>query len=95
LASSFENFSRESPASALAKKASTIDVTMNTVAAIAVRRRRKPDAPAPPNTVPAFEPPKAPPIPPPLPCCRSTVSMRNRHTRMCSAVTTVDIGADV
>ena len=90
-ASRSEIFSSESPASLDAMYASTIDVSMNTVAAVAVRRRRNVDAPAPPNTEPAFEPPNAPPMPPPLPCCNSTVSMRNRHTRTCRIVTRVDM----
>jgi hypothetical protein len=30
-------------------------------------------------------------MPPPLPLCRSTVSIRNRHTMTCKTVTSVDM----
>ena len=81
-----------SPASWLAKYASSIDVIMKIVAALAVSRRRNVEAPEPPNTVAALPPPNAPPMPPPLPDCKSTVSMRNRHTMTCKIVISVDIG---
>ena len=73
------------------RNARTIDVIMKIVPATAVRRFKKPDAPEPPNTVAALPPPNAAPMPPPLPLCKSTVSIKNKHTMTCRTVTRVDI----
>jgi hypothetical protein len=92
-ACSAPNFSSASLESWLAMNASTIDVAMKMKAEPAVTLRRNVDAPEPPNTVPALLPPNAPPMPPPLPDCKSTVSIRNRHTMTCRIVISVDMRA--
>jgi hypothetical protein len=84
-------FSSESAELWLEMYASTIDVAMKMVAAVAVSLRRNVDAPEPPNTVAALPPPNAPPMPPPLPLCRSTVSIKNRHVITCKTVSRVDM----
>src|ERR1700722_3004643 len=54
---------------------------MKMPAQTAVARVRMLPAPRPPKTCCAL-PPNAAPMPPPLPCCRSTTSMRNMQTEM-------------
>jgi len=86
------NFSSASLELCEARKASTIDVAMKTVAATAVIFCRNDEAPEPPNTVAALPPPpKAPPMPPPLPCWRRIVRHRNRHTSTCTIVSNEDM----
>ena len=57
------------------------EVTMKRTAAAAVSFARKGAAPVLPNTV-WLEPPKAAPIPAPLPCCKSTIKIRAKLTKI-------------
>ena len=64
------------------------EVSIKMTAAAAVSLARKGAAPVLPKTV-WLEPPKAAPIPAPLPCCKSTMEIRARHTSTWMIIITV------
>ena len=64
------------------------EVIMKRMAATAVSFARKGAAPELPKTV-WLEPPKAAPIPAPLPCCKSTMEIKAKHTSTWMTIITV------